>query len=296
LKDPMIDPERLAALIDGRLGAAERRAILNQLASADEETLAAFADAVAVRGELDDGTVVRAPDGAWHRRPRWTRAAWLSAAAAIVAAAGIGGYAWRTSIDTYEDPTRYSDFVQGAGLESPAMHLWTTRGGSAAPSARSEALAVRIGACITDLGLAARTGDAAAREIVASIIRTLSDVDGSTNAIAKYRRVEADLRAGARPGEDQLRDAARSAALAAGPSATRAGAWVQAARVAAARQDRAFFAHAASRAVLDSITRAQLPEPAQEAVVRVRGETSDRDPDWPALRGALTDLLGALSD
>jgi hypothetical protein len=294
LNDPTIDPERLAALMDGRLGAAERRAILSRLASADDETLGGFAGAVAVAGEVENGTAAPAPGGVSHLPPRWTRAAWVSAAAAVVAAVGIGGYAWRTSTDAAEDPTRFVEFIQGARLESPAMHLWTTRGGTAQSSARNEALAVRIGACITDLSLATSTGDSTAREIVASIIRTLSEVDGSTSAIAKYRRVEAELRAGERPREEQLRDAARSAAVATGQPATRAGAWVQAARVAAARRDRGFFAHEASRAVLDSIATVELPEPAAEAVVRVRREASDRDPDWPALHGALTELLGAL--
>lgn len=294
MKDPIIDPERLAALIDGRLGRTERRALLSQLASAEDETLGAFADAAAVTGELEKGATGAEYRGLWYVHPRWTRAAWLSAAAAVVAAAGIGGYAWRTGAEAADDPTQFVQFVEGGTLESPAMHLWTTRSATGESRARREALAVRIGACITDLGLAATAGDSTAREIVGSIIRSLSAMDGGTSAIAKYRLVEADLRVGTRPREDRLRDAARSAALAAGPAATRAGAWVEAARVAAARRNQAFFTHAESRAILDSIAKVELPEPAKDAVVRVRGEASDADPDWPALHVALTDLLGAL--
>jgi len=294
LKDPIIDPERLAALIDGKLGNAERQAVLSRLASAGDETVGTFADAVAVKAELETRSTEGQLGGKFVHS-RWPRTAWLAAAAAVVAAAGVGSYAWRTGGQLTDDPTRFVDFVEGARLESPAMHFWATRGGTVASSARGEALAVRIGACITDLGLAARAGDPAAREIVASILRTLGEVDGSTSAIAKYRRLELQLSAGGRPREEQLRDAARSAALAAGPSATRAGAWVEAARVAAAHRDRSFFTHAASRAVLDSIANAELPEPAQDAVVRVRNGAGDADPDWAALSGALTELLGALA-
>lgn len=295
MNDPIIDPERLAALIDGKLGATERRALLSQLATADEQSLGTFADAVAVKGELENRSTTGESGGGFVH-PRWMRPAWLAAAAAVVAAVGVGSYAWRTDRERADDPSRFVDFVEGARLESPAMHLWTTRGGTAEPSARSEALAVRIGACITDLGLAARAGDSVAREIVASIIRTLGEVDGSTSAIAKYRQVEAQLSAGTRPRDEQLRDAARSAALAAGRSATRAGAWVEAARVAAWRRERSFFTNAASRAVLDSIARVELPESAQDAVGRVRDTASEADPNWPALQGALRDLLGALTE
>ncbi len=288
MRDPNIDSERLAAFIDGKLGRAERQALLAQLASADDETLATFADALAVHGDLKHATPVRRP---WMH---WNRAAGLAAAAAVVAAVGVG-YVWRASRDLGDDPTRFVDFVEGATVGSPAMRLWTTRGGGSDQRVAGEALAIRIGASITDLSLTATARDTTARAIVASIISTLGQVDGSTNAIAKYRQLEGELRAGARPREGQLRDAARSAALAAGGPATSAGAWMQAARVAAAQHDRSFFTRAANRAVLDSIAKVDLPEPAQDAVTRVRDAASDADPDWAALEGALTDLLGTLA-
>ena len=80
MKEPNIDSERLAALIDGKLGSAERQALLAQLASADDEMLATFADAVAVHGELRTTAPVRA------RWMHWNRAAGLAAAAAMLGA------------------------------------------------------------------------------------------------------------------------------------------------------------------------------------------------------------------
>lgn len=60
MHDPTIDARRVAALLDGRLGAAEREQLLGELAASDE-ALGVYADAAAVLAELErEGVVVAA--------------------------------------------------------------------------------------------------------------------------------------------------------------------------------------------------------------------------------------------
>jgi hypothetical protein len=315
----------MAALLDGRLGAAEREQLLGELA-ASEDAMAVYADAAAALAELERSGVVagqmpggapRAVDDArggtsapvlsfaeararrpaaaargW-RVPRWAAAA---AAAAVVAVPALW---WRTR------PSAGAGIVEAdGGVPSYAALLapdqravglptgWNdtpwgvTRG--AGDSLAAHARAVRIGVRVTDLEIAAAAGDTArARAAAAGAAALLDAVPAGGAAALAYRAL------GAAPDAALLAAARRDAAATAGAEAFALGAWLEAARVAAARRDGAFFRSPASRAAVARASTLVARGGAAE-VDRMAAEASREPPDWAALAGALTAALRAL--
>jgi hypothetical protein len=236
------------------------------------------------------------------RRP-WTRIVWIATAAAAVIAFAVVSTSRLRPIGepsigepSIDDPTTFASLLPGSGLDSAVGHPWATRGSGADSQLQSQATAVRIGATITDLVLASRAGGPPARGAVSTTIRMLNEVDGAGGAVAQFRQIDSVLIAGSVPGVELLSGAARSAALAAGPSATNAGAWLEAARVAALRRDSVFLANPASRDALSALDHELVLTPtARGAVARVRSLERSVPRDWSALAAALGELLAALA-
>lgn len=314
------DPERLAALLDGRLSGAERDELLARLADQDED-LALFAEAAAIQRELEaeDGVGADTPVHASAadaepadaepgviplRRPEAARRGvdrrWL-AVAAVVAGIALVPLAWRAS--------------QGGGVREPAQAVamlgnssaglpvgwndnrpWSnTRGG--ADGLSDEARAARVGAWIVNLELAVRTRDAeATRQLVATIAAALTEANASGTYAASQFQALAD-RAGADPAEllPALHDASDAAADAVDEDRFALGAWAEAARFAAAGRDVAFFRDARTgRTLSEAEELVGDDEQAGPALAAIRAALGAESTQWPELETGTNNLLGAL--
>jgi hypothetical protein len=236
-----IDPERLAALLDGRLSDADAVALRQQLAAADDDMLSAYADAVVVARELDaanPGSVELAAkttipiDTARRRRShrRWIVGA--AAAAAAVATVII----WRPTrlADGYAPAQFAAAIPAGArGLEESA---WSSTRGGDGLSARARA--ARVGALLIDLELDVARGYST-RDHLLAVVALLAASPGGSPVAASLRAIAAD--SVVRLTGPRLNELGRQAIAVVEPSPAIAGAYLEAARVAAAAGDTAFF-------------------------------------------------------
>jgi hypothetical protein len=294
---PPIDPERLAALLDGRLAGRERDEALARLAALDDEALGAYADAAAVTRELEaedaaqgvaDAKVLsfRAP-----RRARRPGAPVLALAATLAAVAlGVGTWAARGGRDA-DDPGRYAALRGGTGV--PAgwdAAPWTAVRAADAPL-DPRVRAVRVGARLTDLQAAAAARDVAGtRQAAADVQALLAPLPAAGPAAAVYGEVRRRAGEPAAALEPALARGRRSAARLAGEEGVALGAWAEAARLAAARHDAAFFRARATRQALARAGRLDLPA-ARAALDRLRAISDP--PDWASLQRDATALLAA---
>lgn len=272
-----VDPERLAALIEGRLTAEQRTALLGEL-DASPEALEAYADAVYAVRELEgDGKVLDVQTSLPRRSARsaWTRYVPTIAVAAAILIAVALPLARRAGVARLDE----SAVIAGAlGPVSESSNPWPRvpwseqRGPSDALSPRARA--VRIGARIVDLDLLARAGDTSASSAALQVAALLDGVPAGGVAAAAYRALgEQDTGSAQRAA---LGTAASLAEQVAGEAEVRAGAWLEAARVAALQQDTAFFTPSRTRA-------------AERAISALPGFS----PDGRSALAELTRLLGA---
>jgi hypothetical protein len=298
VSEPPIDPERLGALLEGGVTPRERAALLRRLAASPEE-LEAYADALAVIGELEAGerpapaAEADAADAGTRvlsleaRRRRWWGPRARLALAASLAAAAIGAAAWGVGRgrDEGADPGRYAALLAHPGLPAGwEAEPWTaarTPGETLGPHAR----AVRIGARITALEAAAATGDsAAARAAAADVARLLAPLPAGAPAAALYDELARRADEPAAAGEGERERGRRTAARLAGEGGVALGAWAEAARLAAARRDADFFrARATRRALERALGDPALPPPARAGTERIRAALPSPAPDWGLL-------------
>jgi hypothetical protein len=274
--EPVTDAERIAALLDGRLDERQRAEVMALLATSDD-AFQAFIAAAAVLPESGGGAAVV---GAIPRR-RWrTPAILLAAAGLVVAAIGV--------------PIMRGRLKLANGVATPAGWdgtPWeTTRGTSASLSA--QARAVRVGARLVDLQAAIGAGDSTPALIAGDIIALLTPLPASAPIVAVFRDItrpdataqdRALLLARGRPAAAQL----------AGQAAVADGAWLEAARLAAARHDAAFFDSSVSRdhfARLAPILHGNPEDSGALGAARV-ALGDHRAADWAALERALSWLL-----
>jgi hypothetical protein len=246
-----IDPETIAAFIDGRLEPNERAALLERLAR-DPEAFETFAEASAIERELAGirpdvaGPAVAATENPEKFRTLKERSLWRYAIP-LAAAAGIGAMLiGRVLLHPKTRPVLLSDsstllIASGAGtLESALGANWTepawtgTRG--AASSLSSGQRAFRVGSRLAVLALAADARDAEAADRAAIELRELlSGVDGSAAIAARLDNIVGDVRSGDRSRDAiaTLRDIASDLEALVPGVWLRAGAWVEQARLAA---------------------------------------------------------------
>jgi hypothetical protein len=300
-----IDPERLGALLDGRVKGRERDELLARLAASDEG-LEAFADALAVHDELrdEDARAAEAADDPRVvpfrrpvRRAAWGRGPRLALAAALAAAAlGIATWGLDRGRGGADDPGRYAALLGAPGLPAGWEASPWTAARAAGETLDPRARAVRVGARITDLEAAAAAGDpAGARQAAAEVGALLGDLPAAGPAASVYDEI------GRRAGEPAaalapLREQGRrTAAALAGEEGVALGAWAEAARLAAARRDQRFFrAHATRRALQAAAGDAALPPSARSAVEGIRAAlAASGAPDWDTVEREAARLLAA---
>lgn len=307
MTDPKIDPEgvtpeRLAALLDGRLDERERAEVLRAL-GADEELRAIYADAVAIEAELARESAAATTAGVATTatpadadvrpfRPAVAPTSWRSGRRMMLLAAGLAGVVllpWavaRSRGDAVEPYALVEQIDVERSATIPAEPWAVTRGGAAAVSERGRA--VRLGARLVDLEVAIAAGDSGMRAAVASSVVRLATMDPPLTGapVDLYRRIMAgDV--GDRGAREEGWEAMSELA---GEEAMRLGAWLEAARVAAARRDAEFFESGATRRVLGSPVSADAEERA--AMERVRSAVASPDSmDWAGLAAALDEVL-----
>jgi hypothetical protein len=275
-----IDPERLAALLDGRLSSREAAAVRAQLASAGDDTLSDYADAVAVTGavavEANGGRESVTPLPLRNRRLVRIATASMAAAAAIVLAVLLRR-------DPSGAPFPYASSVP-ASATLPTSAFWSsTRGTGSAPNTPGRS--VRIGALFTDLQVAVQRRDTAAAAIAESIAANLDSLGGSAGFADRLRAA-----ARAPSATSDLVATARGALQFVDEPLARAGAWLEAARLAAEAGD-TIFAERHSADALSPLLRRTDIDPSQRSAVQALLTPKGAGGQSAASRDALADLL-----
>lgn len=244
-----IDPERLAAFVDGRLPEHERAKVLEEIAASPEaydlfmETVGAIDGAE----EEDEGSVVPLAAAPASRLRRWRVPATLAAAVAGVALFGT----WLTRPG--EAPSGALGFAAAldAGLLAGrpggelagADHGWSrVRGPGEADE--SPARGFRVGVRQVDLAVAIRLEDRATLEIVAPLLaEDLARYDGGQVGALLVRQIADSAASGAAVEtlERLAGEAEEAAASAVSSPAHEAGRLAEAGRIAARAGDTRFL-------------------------------------------------------
>jgi hypothetical protein len=285
-----LDPNKLAALIDGHLSAADRDVVLARL-SASPDDLELVADVLAVAGELDDGvTDIRsAAAKRTPRRPPLTR--WLSVAAAILVIATLPvmmRYATTPKVDGY------ASLLSNRVALAPGWDqlAWSATRGSA-DDISERARAVRAGALTTAIDVSVAHADSAVTRLARQMASLLAGVTGANDAMSTYARMAEN---GASVSPAQVRTARADAREAILPREFDNGAWLEAARIAAVDHDTAFFNTTASRAQLAALKRDPPGDDRTRADVFSVGRFIEgHDWDWDALADKTTSILAFLA-
>jgi hypothetical protein len=236
LNRPKIDPEKLAALLDGRMNEADRRELMSGVANSPDD-LALIADVAAMNREMHS-EVTNISDTRTKRRP------WLVRQRGWIAiAAGIVGITTLTMLGRRDRP-RPQPWPKGIDFV-----VWDkTRGPSEGPRPSSAtARSWRVGARIADLDLAIAAHDSMRIRLFAREIRDLLEDHLLLGAQTYFARVADSAGADSRTLARLTRDARQLLGAPLDSHAGRLGEWVESARVAALRGDSAFFTTAESR-------------------------------------------------
>ena len=290
------DAVQLAALVDGRLPDAEREALLQRI-SRSPELLELLGDVSAAVGHLEhSAAAVTVPRVEAPARRRWLseRRNLLVIAASVVAVAVIPFTTrqLRHGDDLTAELVAQIDLRsarQPVALERP----WsTTRGREAAIT--DEQRAVRIGSLGVDLAVRLTTGDTAAATVLEEIEKLVSDLPASGPTIDVLRRAGSAIRDGGAGAAAAAEDARRAAEKLVDEDHMQFGAWVESARIAAARRDWTFFRSRAFADATSRVVRSARFSPELAAVVR---EVSAPLPpsDWNGLETTLANLARSAS-
>jgi hypothetical protein len=291
------EAERLAALLDGRLDADAHAGVLSRLAT-DDEALAAYAEAAAVTRALEEEDAaagVTPLRSAARAASPFSGARRWGAIAAVVAAVALAPLAWnRMQPPGLQTPGALAERLATTSTALPVdfeRSPWgSTR--SASDPMTPRARAVRIGARLVELELALRGQDPAAARTAAQVAILLGELPGSGLAASIFRDIQARAGAPWPELEPSMEQGSEAAAALAGEDDVRLGAWLQAARIAAERQEIDFFRTRAAEAAL---RRLQDDPATQPAADRVRTVTrSEGAPDWAALAEASSAALAQL--
>jgi hypothetical protein len=240
-KHSEIDTERLAALMDGKLSASEAAAVRAQLAGADPETIAAYADAVAIANELGlTAPTAAEPRGARSACARRSFTGWAVlglAAAAVLAFIFVSG--------PRADAASAARLVASlpTTVTVPTTEAWPARRG-ANDDMPARVRAARLGASFVDFELAVRTTDTAAvRRSASSIVSLAEGLPGTAGITAQYR----DIASGhgvalPHPGDPDRQKVNSAVARIAGQTYVNAGAAAEVVRAVASTGDSAAVA------------------------------------------------------
>ena len=304
MKEPRYDDERLAALLAGRLEGPERDELLAHLSTAEDDADVVI-NAAAILREMEEEDA-RAEAGGQAEappvretlppslRPNWRRKAprWI-ATAVLVGLVVLGFQMSRgrggLSADPVQMAVRMDNARQGLPPGWESNTPWDRPRGDAAQNA------AQAGVFLVRLAVAVQARDAVATARLADQTQRRFDPQGGQ----ALRDVAA--RAGQPPEALQPlleQAAARLEALHEDErDHLRLGAWTEAARLAAAWRDDAFFRSGDTRRALGLAERLTREDPAaQAAVAGVRTALpADAPPAWDALATNLDALLRAIA-
>ncbi|MGH7617938.1 MAG: hypothetical protein ACREPM_11970 [Gemmatimonadaceae bacterium] len=281
-----LDPNRLAALIDGRLSTRDRDAALARIAESPDD-MEVMADVLAVAAELDGDVIdIRSRAPGRGRAPRSHYIRWLVAAAVVLAVAlpvmmrrgaSPSGIAYATLLS--------SRTPLAPGWDTPDWSA--TRGSSDAIKERARA--VRVGAVTSAIDIAIARHDSATPPLARQAAALLVDVPGASDVVTTYRTMAASGAPVAPEEARRARDRARSMVT---TWAFDEGAWLEAARIAAVDRDSAFFRSSESLAQLRELEQ-QADARTQADVFAVRRLIGQGD--WEALEDKTTNILALLA-
>ena len=300
--DYAVAPDRLAAFLDGRLTEQERAEIVSQLSRSPADA-GLLADTAAVLQEVDvheftpsTGTRrVREPAAptAWGSKRRW-----IGVAAAIVVVAGASWFVMQRTTTDDAGPARYVAML-ATSERLPAGwngQPWSATRSTTDGPMSSRARAVRLGARLVDLQVAANTADSVVATIASDIARLLSAMPAAaviSNRYSEISRRAGESSASLQPALDEAGSAVR---LAAGADDVDLGSWLEAGRLAAIRGDASYFSSTWSRRHFDRLaTAADLPAETKTTAERVRSTVVSRSPAWSRVNADLTTVLGEVA-
>lgn len=290
MKGTSVDPERLAALLDGRLDARARAELLAQIAASDE-ALGDLADAAGVLLELEKNGGGAASRGATVPRRRWPPSAWLAIAAVFVVAFLAPWLALKSRPSSRAE-ARVVQLLSARQYPLPAAWAedpWPRTRGELPMSA--DARAVRLGAYLVDFESAQRAADRRAPIIAARIAGLLEELPAGAALSGPYRDA-----ASQKLDTAALRDARTAAVRAAGVTPSVLGIWVEEARLAAAARDSGYFRGADFGDAEEWMRRTRSATPTvTAALARARLATrATAGIDWPSLQQSLTTVMSEL--
>jgi hypothetical protein len=288
-----IDPELLAAFLDGKLGPEERTRVIAAL-GASRDLIRTYADAVGATRELEaDPRLPVVPIPARPRgTPRWMLAT-LSVAALLLVTVGmllLRRPVTTPALGAAESIVASARTEAGRDLALPARPWHVLRGNGDIVSSRGRG--VRIGAMIADLELTTAAGNADVA-IALRIAALLDSVPGGFIG----GRVYADLamRDASSLSRAALRAASGTAELVVNRRELRVGVWLETARVAMGRQDSTFLASTTTRSAitdLQYLTRTSADD--RTTVARLSAALETRPMNLAAVGESATELLRAL--
>jgi hypothetical protein len=302
-----VDPQRLAALLDGRLSATEAVELRAQLGATDNETLAAYADAVAVASELGFGAT--ATEGAQSdvvpitlalRKRRWAIGA-MTAAAAAAAIVFLVVRADRMG-ESYA-PAVYARAIP-AGASVSETNLWNVMrggGGAASDGIADAARAVRVGSLLTDLQIGALRGSSI-RTPATDLATLIEGVPGGGAVAVTLRDLTSTsdsvvgMAAAPNPSRARVAEAGRFALALVDRRLANAGAYLEAARIALDGGDPGFFDRAPPTPLAELDSDPLLEASRRDAVRNLIALSHARPADPHALRAAVTGLLRTLAN
>jgi hypothetical protein len=298
VSDERIDPETLAAFLDGTASPEEREGVLRTL-SRSKEAYASFLEASAIQRELAAETPAVAPaapvaasvepprspareaaNARWFRRPRYVTPALLAAGvAAIMVVRGIGGPVGQGAIQLAQATSLTQERGSGA-LARGLGDAWdqppwaVVRGSESSLATRS--VAVRSGARYAELEAAAQAADSAAVSRSAeSLAQLLSSVEGAAPIAASVRDMARPPDFGGRAQRATV--AGQLRALLGAEDWFDLGVWTETARLAVAARALAFF-EPGGRGV------AELQRILQPHIAESRSDSAEWGPVIEALR------------
>ncbi|HYD54186.1 MAG TPA: hypothetical protein VEA99_16235 [Gemmatimonadaceae bacterium] len=284
-----LDPEQLALLLEGKLSAREREALLARLAASPEE-LAVYADAVAATREPAELLERGAPGITAARRTPWRRRmppmGWLAIAAGIVVLVAQPLVRGRDGSGVVA--AHVSQLGRDAGtVERLALSPWS---GVRSPTdvVPTPALPWRIGARFVDVEMAIASGDsAAAMRLGRQLAAMLEQAQVPAVTAGLYADSVALLGAG---GADARRDAERDVVRRIGEQAT-LGVWVEAARYAILQQRSRFFAGDLTREATARLRQVDLLTPRAASLIEAAARGGATPEQWTQLEVELRELL-----
>lgn len=236
-----------------------------------------------------------------ERKPRRLSPQWV-ALAAVLAGVMLLPFAWRTMQGgAVGNPSQAVAMLENPAAGLPAGWLdqappWgQTRGGG--DSAADQARSARLGTHMVQLELAIRARNTAETVLLADkAVFLLETVTAGGLLTPAFRQIKAQ--AGGDPSAllPQVQEANETAASLLEADWFSLGAWAEAARLAAARQDAEFFRSARTRRTLDSA--AELvgdDKGATDAIDAIRAAIAADPPNWNGLRTASYNLLRAVA-